>query len=63
MTDKRFATLRAELALVGYMLVRSIDDRGGPLFIVTKRERIEHLATQAELEQFVERHYRKRAPL
>ena len=63
MTDKRFATLRAELALVGYTLVRCIGDHGGPLFIVSKRERIEHLASLAELEQFVERHYRKRAPL
>lgn len=59
--DKRFATLRAELALAGFVLVRSTDDHGGPLFIVTREARIEHLAGVVELERFVARHNRRAA--
>ena len=55
MTDaeKRIATLTAELALRGFVLVRSTDDRDGPLYIVNKWAVTRRLHSLPELEAFV----------
>ena len=51
--DKRFATLRAKLALRGFVLVRSTDDAGGALYIVTKWAWTRQLHDLAAVESFL----------
>lgn len=53
--NKRFATLQARLALRGYVLVRSTDDNGGPLYIVSRWALTKQMAGLSEVEQFAER--------
>ena len=50
--DKRFATIRAELALKGFALVRGEDDAGRPLFIVSRWALTRQLNGMPELEKF-----------
>ena len=52
---KRFATLQARLALRGYMLVRSTDDHGGPLYIISRWALTRQLHGLSEVEHFAER--------
>ena len=51
--DKRFVTLRAKLALRGFVLVRSTDDAGGALYIVTKWAWTRQLHDLTAVEQFL----------
>jgi hypothetical protein len=51
---KRFDTLQAQLALRGFVLVRSTDDAGGPLFIVSRWALTRQLHDLAAVEQFVD---------
>ena len=64
MTDpeKRFATIRAELALKGFALVRGEDDAGRPLYIVSKWAMTRQLSGLPELERFAEQVAPKVAP-
>ena len=50
---KRFATLRAELALKGFAAFEGQDDAGRPLFIVSKWAMTRQLQGLPELERFV----------
>ena len=51
--DKRIATLTAQLALRGFILVRSKDDRGGPLYVISKWALTRQLHSLPEVEAFV----------
>lgn len=48
----RYATIRAQLALKGFTLVRADDDAGRLLFIVSKQSLTRQLHGMPELERF-----------
>ena len=53
-TEKRLATLTAQLAMRGFVLARSKDDRGGPLYVISKWALTRQLHSLPELEAFVQ---------
>lgn len=53
--DKAFATLQAKAALVGVSLVRSKDERGQEVFVISKWAMCRQLDTVESVEQLLAR--------
>ncbi len=53
--DKLFATLQARAALIGVSLIRSEDERGHEVFIVSKWAMTRELSNSTDVEHLLER--------
>lgn len=53
--DKRFSTARARAALIGATLIQIDDDRGDPVFIVSKWELTRELHDLDAVERWLDR--------
>lgn len=53
--DKLFSTLQAKAALLGVSLIRSEDERGHEVFIVSKWAMTRELSNSTDVERLLER--------